>query len=274
MVSRVSTTRPIIAVLALTVLLSGVVIGAGETRIMLSPEDERVAPSDVVEYDVVVNDAAGGVGSFDLTVSTNRSGVVRIGNATYGGDPDFSRSPEGGDEARLVATGMDTLDEGPVRIATVTVHAQRTGTVAIELAVADVGDESGESYGVTETTGRSLAVASESDGGDGGDDREDDESSGESSNAGASNGGSGDEATATASETVAGTSTSTPPPTTPTTTTTQTTTASDTGTSPGGGAGPSTDAPPTDEFPFSFGTVAIAVLALVAAGALFVRVRT
>ncbi|PSP84590.1 hypothetical protein BRC96_05360 [Halobacteriales archaeon QS_6_64_34] len=154
-----------------------VVSGAGTTEVRLSPAEDSVDPGATVEYEVVVAEASGGVGSFNATVSVNDSSVATIESVTYADSPAYASQPEGGDSVRLAATGMDTLQSGPVELATVTVRAENPGTVGLSVRVAALGDENGSSYSVTGTDGRVLTVEGQTDDGNtGGNDGTDDDS--------------------------------------------------------------------------------------------------
>lgn len=139
-------------------VLSGSVAASGTTDVMLSPETETVEPGATVSYDVVVEDASGGVGSFDATVATNDSDVATVRNVSYPNDPAYSHHPGGSGDAQLAASGMETLDDGPVRVATVTVATAEAGAVRLTLSVSALGDENGSAYTVGDTQGRSLVV--------------------------------------------------------------------------------------------------------------------
>ena len=73
----------------------------------------------------------------------------------------FTRSNVAAEQATLAATGLDTLDSGPVTVATVTVVTDDPGYAALSLSVTALGDEEGRSYTVSETEGRVLAVREE-----------------------------------------------------------------------------------------------------------------
>ncbi len=72
----------LVVLVVLTVAAGGIAAAAGTTDVMLSPENETVEPGATVTYDVVVAEAAGGVGSFEATVSTNDSSVATFGAST------------------------------------------------------------------------------------------------------------------------------------------------------------------------------------------------
>jgi len=139
-------------------VVAGVVAGASTTEVMLSPKDGPVQPGETVEYDVVVEDASGGVGSFNVTVRTNDSSVLEIRNVTYDDSAAYTHDANGSREVRLAATGMDTLDTGPVTVATVTMEANDVGTARLSISVTALGDEDGDPYTVTDEQDRTLAV--------------------------------------------------------------------------------------------------------------------
>jgi hypothetical protein len=58
---------------------------------------------------------------------------------------------------------MNTLQSGPVELATVTVQAENSGTVGLSVSVAALGDENGSAYSVTGTEGRVLTVEGQTD---------------------------------------------------------------------------------------------------------------
>jgi len=143
-----------VALIGSTVAVSG----AGGTEVRLSPAAESVDPGTSVEYDLVVAEASGGVGTFNATVSLNDSSVATIESVKYADSPAYAKQPDSGASVQLAATGMNTLQSGPVELATVTVRAENPGTVGSSVNVAALGDENGSAYSVTGTEGRVLSV--------------------------------------------------------------------------------------------------------------------
>jgi hypothetical protein len=150
--------RTLVIIVCCLGVVAGVVAGASTTEVMLSPKDGPVQPGETVEYDVVVEEASGGVGSFNVTVRTNDSSVLEIRNVTYDDSAAYTHDANGSKEVRLAATGMDTLDTGPVTVATVTMEANDVGTARLSISVTALGDEDGDSYTVTDEQDRTLAV--------------------------------------------------------------------------------------------------------------------
>jgi hypothetical protein len=215
-----------VGLVCVTLLASALVVsGAGTTEVRLSPAEDSVDPGATVEYEVVVAEASGGVGSFNATVSVNDSSVATIESVTYADSPAYASQPEGGDSVRLAATGMDTLQSGPVELATVTVRAENPGTVGLSVRVAALGDENGSSYSVTGTDGRVLTVEGQTDDGNtGGNDGTDDDSGDDTDGDDSEDDGDG---TPTPTPTETATPTATPTETaTPTATPTETATKS------------------------------------------------
>ncbi|EMA09612.1 hypothetical protein C436_18851 [Haloarcula marismortui ATCC 33800] len=146
---------------------TAVVSGAGGTEVRLSPAAESVDSGATVEYELVVAEASGGVGTFNATVSLNDSSVATIESVRYADSPAYAKQPDGGASVQLAATGMNTLQSGPVELATVTVQAENSGTVGLSVSVAALGDENGSAYSVTGTEGRVLTVEGQTDDEDG-----------------------------------------------------------------------------------------------------------
>lgn len=205
-----------VVVLCAALTASAVVVsGAGATEVRLSPATESVDPGETVEYEVVVAEASGGVGSFNATVSVNDSSVATIESVRYADSPAYANQPDGGASVQLTATGMDTVQSGPVDLATVAVRAENPGTVGLSVSVTALGDENGSAYTVTGTQGRTLTVEEQTDDSGTGDDSDSD--------------GTGDDDDDSDSVTPTPTPTETATPTeTPTSTETSTTTATET----------------------------------------------
>ena len=151
----------ILVVLSIISVIIGGAAASGTTPVALSPYDGPAEPGTTIEYEIVVENATGGVGSVNATVATNDTSVVRIENISTRREATFTRSDVAADQATLAATGMDTLDSGPVTVATVTVVTDDPGYAALSLSVTALGDEEGRSYTVSETEGRVLAVREE-----------------------------------------------------------------------------------------------------------------
>lgn len=151
----------ILAVLPIISVIIGGVAASGTTPVALSPYDGPAEPGMTIEYEIVVENATGGVGSVNATVATNDTSVVHIKNISTRREATFTRSDVAADQATFAATGMDTLDTGRVTVATATVVTDGPGYAALSLSVTALGDEEGRSYTLSETEGRVLAVREE-----------------------------------------------------------------------------------------------------------------
>jgi hypothetical protein len=157
-------------VAVLVIAAGGAVLAsaAGDTTVRLSPSERTVAPGTTTTYDVVVESADGGVGAFSATVGLAAPDAVgaSITDVSVAGDAGLVNTSYGEDSSSVTidAALMDTADTGSVAIATITVEGEGpAGSTDVTLDVETVGDEDGNSYEVTGTSGASLTV-----GGDGG----------------------------------------------------------------------------------------------------------
>jgi hypothetical protein len=157
--------RIIAVVMALVVvcsLFSLPVSAAGSTAVELSPGEATVDIGNTTTFDIVVTNADGGVGAYELTVEINDPDTAQITDVTRLGDPGIGTADIASDGASAdVESGlMDTADTGSVTIARVTIEGEANGTSTIQLAVQALGDEAGASYDVTETRDATLTVGS------------------------------------------------------------------------------------------------------------------
>ncbi|MFC7769243.1 CARDB domain-containing protein [Salinirubellus sp. GCM10025899] len=138
---------------------------APTTGVRLSPSEATVGVGDSVTYDVVVDGAAGGVGSIDLAVSTDDASIAEISDISAIGDTEFVETTvlSDGTSATIDAIGLDTAQSGPVTVATVTVTGvSADGTSAastgLSVDVSSLGTEDGVDYEVTGTSDATVTV--------------------------------------------------------------------------------------------------------------------
>jgi hypothetical protein len=133
---------------------------AGATTVRLASTDD-VPVSETTTVDVVVDDADGGVGAYNVTVALTNPSVASITDVELLGNPsaETSRVDIAGDgsSTTMVAALMDTADTGDVTIAKVTLRGDGPGSTDLELRVAALGDERGNSY-TTDSEPTSLTV--------------------------------------------------------------------------------------------------------------------
>ncbi|WP_241431990.1 hypothetical protein [Haloferax mucosum] len=166
--------RSLAACLAVVCLVAAapVALAATATSVGFESGSATVEPGATTTVDVVVSDVDAGVGAYNLTVSLENESVGRLSEVTMAdGERIAPRNISYRDNrttATLSSIGLDTDDTGSVAIASVTIEAaDSTGDSALDIDVSSLGNEDGNPYTVTKTTGLDLSV-SESDGSSGG----------------------------------------------------------------------------------------------------------
>lgn len=133
-----------------------------ETTVVLEPADETVHVGETTTYDVVVEQADGGVGAYNFTVSARSGAVASLRDVSLESNPDVQKTDvtyaSDNTSVQAVAALSDTRDSGRVTIATVTVAGEAAGTSDLQLTVTALGTESGQSYEVTGTRDSSITV--------------------------------------------------------------------------------------------------------------------
>jgi plastocyanin len=133
------------------------------TDVSLEPADELAGVGQTATFDVVVASADGGVGTYDLTVSLDDTGVATITDASVTGDGSSALSDvsvaDDGSSVDVETALLDTADTGQVTVATITVETASEGATDLSLDVAELGDEDGTAYAVTATEGATLEVS-------------------------------------------------------------------------------------------------------------------
>lgn len=156
-------TKRLAAVFGFCLLLyavAGLATGAGATSVTVHPGSDTVTAGNATTIDLVVESASGGVGSIDVELSIAEGSIANVSDAAVAGDPETVRTAEEPDGVRIAATGMNTTDRGSVPVASVTLTGEAAGVTDLRLTVAAIGDESGDSYDVTDEVGGELTVES------------------------------------------------------------------------------------------------------------------
>jgi hypothetical protein len=139
---------------------------AGETTVSLEPADQTSAIGLTTTYDVVVDNAAGGVGAAEIRVTVDDANVATITGASLT-DADAIEDVEVADDGTFVDLEYafaDTADTGSVTVATVTVEGADEGATSLSVGSTDgngdvlVFDEDGDGYDVVGTNGATLEV--------------------------------------------------------------------------------------------------------------------
>jgi hypothetical protein len=137
---------------------------AGETTVSLEPADQQTAVGATTTYNVVVDNAAGGVGAGEVAVSVGDTGIATIEDVTLLNGAAGESVTITDSAAQFDYFGADTADTGSVTIATVTVAGVGDGTTSLSIGPTDgngevlLFDESGTGYDVTGTNGATLEV--------------------------------------------------------------------------------------------------------------------
>ena len=117
----------VVAIVALAPVVGVVappVAAASTTDVRIAPSSANASVGETVTFDVVVENASGGVAAWDGTVSLTDGSVANITNVTMRGDPTNSTVTIASDNnsASFDAFGASTSESGTATIATVTVE--------------------------------------------------------------------------------------------------------------------------------------------------------
>lgn len=151
----------LLACLLLTAAVTGVA-AAGTTAVSLEPAETTAAVGETVAFDVVVENADGGVGAWEATVNLTDGAVAEIAAVRLHGNPGLRTVEIAADNDSVYFDGAlaNTDDTGAVTIATVELEVTGAGDTGVDLAIEALGDESGNSYTVSRTDGGTLASTS------------------------------------------------------------------------------------------------------------------
>jgi hypothetical protein len=159
-VLRVAAVLGLVWGLAATPLV-GVATQHASTAVTLSVGAEDAASierNETVTAHVVVADAGAGVGSYDLTVTTNDTSVAEIVDARPLGGPAENVTDRTPASATVAAIGTDTANATNVSVVRVTVRGVGTGDARLSVSVDSLGDEAARPYAVTRTGDATVTV--------------------------------------------------------------------------------------------------------------------
>lgn len=161
MVNRQSGDVVLFSILVL-VGMTGLAVAAGTTGVILTPTDQSIETGASADYSVVVANADGGVGAYNITIEIQDPTVAQISAVSLPSDPVIRDITYAEDRSRvqMEVVGLETADTGSVTAATVTLNtsANAEGTSAISLTVAALGDEAGNSYTISYTESATVQV--------------------------------------------------------------------------------------------------------------------
>lgn len=153
--------RLLVPVLVVAVLAAvPVAIAAGPTTVSIDPPSTTVEPGATTTVDIVVDDATGGVGAYNLTVSIPDPAVVTVDGIDIAGDPTMQDTNITDDRVRVEVIGLDTSDKGSVDVLSIVLRAGDSPGTSTDLSVsvAALGDETGNSYTIQDTAGATISV--------------------------------------------------------------------------------------------------------------------
>jgi len=159
--SRRAVVSMVVVLLATTIVVAtGLVAGHGSISVGFATETVSIDAGDREQVDVVVDSADDGVGTYELTVSTESGGVVTIPNASVAnGRANVTVGPNG-TRIDVSASGLDR--DGPTaRVLTLTLAAQSNGTETLSIDAASVLPPAGAPYLTTERGTADVVVGAD-----------------------------------------------------------------------------------------------------------------
>lgn len=133
---------------------------AGDTTVELTPATQSIDAGTTSTVDINVTDVNDGVGSYQFTLNTSATETLTITDVELAGSPGQSdvNIADDGSSVEVQAALADTADSGTVSIATVTIQGETAGSTDLTFSDLSIGDESGNSYTITETGSGTVEV--------------------------------------------------------------------------------------------------------------------
>ena len=148
-----------------TVTVTAAAVDKSST-VSLSPSSQSVISGETTTFDLVVDDADGGVGAFEASIALD-SDAATITDVSVNNGPGQDTHmviDSDGSSVSIKAAFQDTADTGSVSIATITVAGESAGEVGLSIGPATgedevlIFDEQGIGYDVTGTNDATLTV--------------------------------------------------------------------------------------------------------------------
>jgi len=136
-----------------TVTAGPLELGSLDSAVSIVPTSQQVTTTNTTTFDIVVENATGGVGAWTLNVTQSGEATANITNVTLNGAPEQQTVSiaANNDSVSIEAAGGDTADTGRVTVATITVAGDEIGTSVLDLNVTSVETEAGFTYNLTAT---------------------------------------------------------------------------------------------------------------------------
>lgn len=133
----------------------------GPTNVMLTPASTSIGTNGTVTYDLVLTNASGGVGTFDeITVDVGDASVATVSGAETPIGPATATVVNDSHVSFSATFGGDTNDTGTVRLGSITLAANGTGTTGLNVTVTNsIYREDGTIYTIDGVQDGSLTVS-------------------------------------------------------------------------------------------------------------------
>jgi len=155
-----------VALLVVVPVMASPAAAAGQTSVSIEPVETSVDVDQSTTFEVVVDDADGGVGAAEFSVVVDDPSVATITDVTVlGSGMTETGIAEDGSSVDVEYAFRDTDDTGSVTVAEVTIEGISDGSTGIGLAAATgndgvlIFDEIGTGYDVTGASDATLNVA-------------------------------------------------------------------------------------------------------------------
>ena len=115
-------------------------------------------------FDVVIKGADEGVGALDITVDVADARVGSITHVKQHANPKIggAKIAADGSSATIRAALMESVESDSIRVASITLDADRVGRTELSLTVSVVGDHNGTAYAVSDVSGATFVVENRS----------------------------------------------------------------------------------------------------------------
>ena len=133
-----------------------------DAMVAVEPSETTVQPNSTTTLRINATQIDAGVGSYNLTVTTNDTGVAAITHASPQGNPiqdGYTSITADGSAVNIQGAGAETADTGEVTIATVQLETGTAGPAMVSVNVGTLSDESGIEYDVGSTESATLSLA-------------------------------------------------------------------------------------------------------------------
>ena len=149
--------------------IAGTASAASTTDVSVSPSNPSATTDDsTVTVDLVVNNASGGIGTYEGTLSVGNTSVASIDSISLQGSPlqgGSSTIASDGSSVDFSGAAADTeSDSGEVAFATVTLTVEGAGSSDLSLSMDSLADEGAASYTIDTVNDGTLDVTSPDDG--------------------------------------------------------------------------------------------------------------